>query len=81
MVCAQVGVLHSITLQRRDDDDFVLASTAAALRLLRQPATCTALLANAELAAHWAELLEHGCREARGGAGGTRGGAPAAIGK
>ncbi len=53
----QVDSLHSIMLEHMEEDALVLATTAAAARLLAQPATRTALMAHPEVAAHFAELL------------------------
>lgn len=61
--CLQVEALHGLMLERMDDERYVLATTAAAARLAAQAPTRAALLAHAELAARFAELLQHTCRE------------------
>ncbi|EFN51738.1 hypothetical protein CHLNCDRAFT_139946 [Chlorella variabilis] len=58
-----VEALHGLMLERMDDERYVLATTAAAARLAAQAPTRAALLAHAELAARFAELLQHTCRE------------------
>lgn len=57
--------MHGLMVGRWEDDACVLATTAAAARLLAQPASRAALLAHPEVAARCAELLHHPAREVR----------------
>lgn len=65
-----MDALHSLMLVRMEDEAFVLATTAAAARLLTQPSSRAALLAHPEVAARFAELLQHSMREVGRGQGG-----------
>lgn len=56
---AQVDALRLLMLADMEDAGSVLATTTAAARLLAQPPTRDALLGHAELAARFAELLQH----------------------
>lgn len=58
-----VSALHGLVVQRMDDDEFVLRTTLTAHRLLQHAPTREALLERPELAAHFAELLEHASHE------------------
>ena len=62
----QVGVLHTLMLGRMEDDDFVLGTTIAAVRMLSTAPTRAVLLAHPEVAARFAELMQHPSREVRG---------------
>jgi hypothetical protein len=61
-----VDVLHGLMVARADDPAFVAATTAAAARLLDKEPSRTALLAQPELAARLAELLQSPAREVGG---------------
>ncbi|KAL4434411.1 hypothetical protein ABPG75_000852 [Micractinium tetrahymenae] len=54
-----VDALHTLMLEHMEEEAFVLATTAAAARLLAQPPTRASLLAHPEVAARFAELLHH----------------------
>ena len=60
-----MDALHALMLERMDneDDGFLLATTATSARMLAQAPTRAALLAHPEVAARFAELLQHPARE------------------
>ena len=64
----QVDALHALMLERMDEEDagFLLATTATSARMLAQAHTRAALLAHPEVAARFAELLQHPSREVGG---------------
>ena len=68
MCVLQVDALHALMLERVDDEDagFLLATTATSARMLAQAPTRAALLAHPEVAARFAELLQHPAREVGG---------------
>lgn len=58
-----VPALHALAVQRGEQDAFALATTLAAQRLLQAGPSREALLQRPELAARFAELLEHPSKE------------------
>lgn len=58
--------MYSLMLQKMEDEEFVLQTTAASHALLLQPPSRAALLAHPEVVARFTELLQHGNREVGG---------------